>query len=293
LEEYNIQQTGNFFLDTLSLHVAVNGMCSRQRPAWMKHRKDRELREKIIETGSTDLARLLDGRSPDEAELWVARSSVNSLRDVAQFHCNISVDKEVRDKFGELDREGILKELDSLMNYCAADVEVTHNVFKAVFPNFIERCPHPVSFAALRHLASVILPVNKSWETYIETAEKTYQDMAAKIQETLVQLTEDARSLKANEEVWSNDPWLRQLDWGGQEVKLTKKGKPYAKQKLPGEPNWYRGLFPKKDSPINITVRSRLAPIMFRLQWEGYPLVWSDLHGWTFRVPDADLDKFS
>lgn len=291
LEEYDIHQTENFFLDTMSLHVAVNGMCSRQRPAWMKHRKDRELREKFVETGSPELARLLD-QPPEEAELWVGKSSVNSLRDVAQFHCNITLSKEVRDKFGELDRDGVMNELETLMNYCAADVEVTHNVFKAVLPAYLERCPHPVSFAALRHLASVILPVDKSWETYVETAEKTYQDMAAKIQETLLQLTEDARKLKANEEVWKNDPWLRQLDWSGQEVKLTKKGVPYANQRLPGEPNWYKGLFPKKSGPINITVRSRVAPVMFRLQWEGYPLVWSDIHGWTFRVPQEDLKKF-
>ena len=33
-EEYSLQQTKNFFLDTMSLHVAVNGMCSRQRPTW-------------------------------------------------------------------------------------------------------------------------------------------------------------------------------------------------------------------------------------------------------------------
>jgi DNA polymerase gamma 1 len=81
LEEYSIQQSKNFFLDTMSLHVAVNGMCSRQRPTWMKHKKNRELRDKIAEeTDNIELATLLNNRSltDEEEELWVGRSSVNS-----------------------------------------------------------------------------------------------------------------------------------------------------------------------------------------------------------------------
>jgi competence transcription factor ComK len=35
----DMQQSQNFFLDTMSLHVAVNGMCSQQRPTWMRHKK--------------------------------------------------------------------------------------------------------------------------------------------------------------------------------------------------------------------------------------------------------------
>ena len=46
-EEYDLQQSRNFFIDTMSLHVAVNGMCSRQRPTWMKHQKNRALRDKM------------------------------------------------------------------------------------------------------------------------------------------------------------------------------------------------------------------------------------------------------
>ena len=39
-EEYHLDQSKNFFIDTMSLHVAVNGMCSQQRPTWMKHQKN-------------------------------------------------------------------------------------------------------------------------------------------------------------------------------------------------------------------------------------------------------------
>ncbi|KAI9051550.1 hypothetical protein LZ554_004596 [Drepanopeziza brunnea f. sp. 'monogermtubi'] len=301
-EEYDIKQSKNNFLDTMSLHVAVNGMCSRQRPTWMKHRKNRELRDKIAgETDNAELATLLGskGLSEEEEELWVGRSSVNSLRDVAKFHLDVTIDKAQRDTFGELDREGIRAKLDELLDYCAADVDVTHRVYRIVFPNFLETCPHPVSFAALRHLSSVILPVDKSWESYISNAEATYHKLSDAVQERLIGLTEKALEIKADSEKWSNDPWLRQLDWSGQEIKMAKGKKkndpprPAARQKMPGMPKWYKDLFSKTDGPIGLSVRSRIAPLLLRLAWDGNPLVWSDKYGWTFRVDITDAHKYT
>ncbi|PSR94378.1 DNA polymerase gamma [Coniella lustricola] len=292
LEEYDLKQTRNFFIDTMSLHVAVNGMCSQQRPTWVKHQKSRELREQVArEPERVALNKMLDGdTSHDEEDLWVGKSSINSLRDVAKFHLNLSMDKAVRDDFGELSREQIVNKLDDLIDYCAADVVVTHRVYSIVFPNFRETCPHPVSFAALRHMSTVILPVNKSWDEYVKKAEETYQNLLIAVQERLVSLTEKALEIKGEPEKWENDPWLRQLDWSGQEIKYTKAKKneeprPVKNQKMPGQPQWFKDLHPKKDEPMNLTIRTRIAPLLLRLSWEGHPLYWSDLYGWTFRVP--------
>ncbi|KXJ94263.1 DNA polymerase gamma [Microdochium bolleyi] len=302
LEEYSLQQTRNSFLDTMSLHVAVNGMCSQQRPTWMKHKKSRELRDRIAkETDSVELENLLATVNPreDEEELWVERSSVNSLRDVAKFHLNVAIDKAARDDFGTLDRAGVVGKLDELLDYCAADVAITHRVYKIVFPNFLETCPHPVSFAALRNLSSVILPVDRSWDAYIANAEATYHRLLDAVTERLVGLTDIALQIKDDELKWSTDPWLRQLDWSGQEIKMVKgkkKGdppRPAARQKKPGMPKWYKDLFAKNDAPIGLTVRTRIAPLLLRLAWDGYPLVWSDKYGWTFRVPHSDAAKYA
>ncbi len=161
LEEYDLAQSRNCFMDTMSLHVAVNGMCSQQRPTWLKHKKSRELRDRMAkETDNFELSELLNNKAlrAEEEELWVDRSSINSLRDVAKFHLDVTIDKSARNDFGELDRAGVVAKLDELLDYCAADVVVTHRVYQVVFPNFLKVCPHPVSFAALRHLSSVILP---------------------------------------------------------------------------------------------------------------------------------------
>lgn len=300
LEEYSVKQTRNAFMDTMSLHVAVNGMCSQQRPTWMKHKKNREFRERVAsESEDHAFAELLSSKSAsDEEELWVERSSVNSLRDVAKFHLNITIDKAVRDDFGELDRDGVVAKLDELMDYCAADVAITHRVYQIVFPNFLQVCPHPVSFAALRHLSSVILPTNRSWDTYIHNAEATYHRLSDAVQERLIGLTEKALEIKDKPELYQDDPWMKQLDWSGQEIKMVK-GKrkndpprPAARQKKPGMPKWYKDLFPTNDSPIGITVRTRIAPLLLRLAWDGHPLVWSDQYGWTFRVPRGETLKY-
>lgn len=300
-EEYSITQSKNSFLDTMSLHVAVNGMCSRQRPTWMKHRKNREMRDKIAgETDNVELATLLNDKAltEEEEELWVGRSSINSLRDVAKFHLDVTIDKSQRDAFGELDRAGIRAKLDELLDYCAADVSITHRVYKIVFPNFLQVCPHPVSFAALRHLSAVILPVNETWEKYITTAEATYQKLSDAVQDRLLKLTDKALEMKDDISKWQHDPWLSQLDWSGQEIKMVKGKKkndpprPAARQKMPGMPVWYKDLFVKNDGPINLTVRTRIAPILLRLAWDGHPLVWSDKYAWTFKVPAAKAQKY-
>jgi DNA polymerase gamma 1 len=97
------------------------------------------------------------------------------------------------------------------------------------------------------------------------------------------------------------DPWLRQLDWtlvdGIAEAETpspAKLGKrsPNAKPVKPPPvlwPKWYWDLAkPKKDmdpGTLDITVRNRIAPILMRLSWMGWPLFHSREHGWTFRVP--------
>lgn len=293
-EEYDMKQSANFFLDTMSLHVAVNGMCSQQRPTWMRHKKNRDLKDKIAsDSNSVELAALIENKMirEEEEELWVGRSSVNSLRDVAKFHCNVTIDKSQRDHFGELDKSQILGKLDELLDYCAADVAITHRVYKKVFPNYLEVCPHPVNFGALRHLSSVILPVNKTWKEYLDSAESTYHQRLGDVQRRLVELCEEALVVKDDPEKHQNDPWLRQLDWSGQEVKMVKgkkKGdplRPAARQKKPGMPQWYKDLFATNTADINLTVRTRIAPILLKLSWDHHPLIWSDKHGWTFKVP--------
>lgn len=98
------------------------------------------------------------------------------------------------------------------------------------------------------------------------------------------------------------DPWLSQLDWtpvvpehssDGSILTPSKKSRPKKIKpvKLPPVywPKWYwdvtkpkKGMLP---GTLEVTVRSRIAPLLLRLSWSGFPLVYSREHGWTFRVP--------
>ncbi|KAH0495360.1 hypothetical protein TgHK011_008918 [Trichoderma gracile] len=299
LEEYDLKQTRTGFLDTMSLHVAVNGMCSRQRSTWERFKKNREERERIAnQDPDQGIIEILSNRTVhEEVEPWVEKSSVNSLRDVAKFHLNVTIDKSARDDFGELSREGVLEKLDELLEYCAADVSTTHQVYSIVLPSFLNVCQHPVSFAALRHLSSVILPVNESWNAYIANADAEYHKLSASVEERLKGLAKKAAEMNDDPEAsWKNDPWLKQLDWTTKPIRMVKakrkgeKDRPAANQKMPGKPQWYKDLFTK--NVMNLTVRSRIAPLLLRLAWDGHPLIWSNQYGWVFRVSPDDVDTY-
>ncbi|CUS20794.1 LAQU0S01e14796g1_1 [Lachancea quebecensis] len=284
LEEYNCQESKAFFLDTMSLHVASSGMCSRQRPQWMQKRKAQDSQN-------------CDGeqypQASDEEDPWTTVSTLNSLKDVALLHCGIKLDKTQRDHFATLERNDITENFSSMVDYCATDVEVTSKVFDVVFPLFLSKCPHPVSFGALRLLSTSLLTTRgSSWRHYIERSEALYQDSKQSIEHKILAIVEEVVKLKDNKDLIEHDPWLSQLDWTIKPLRITKKGIPAKGQKLPGYPEWYRQLFPTKDcKKAQITIRNRLIPLFFKLSWEGEPVIWTSSNGWCFAAPVSRIEE--
>ncbi|VEU23173.1 DEKNAAC104059 [Brettanomyces naardenensis] len=305
-EEYHLEGTKAFYLDTMSLHIAVSGMCSRQRGTWMKYKKKQE-EEKALDTSlehiretikDADLKRMLDNPELDDNDdpsladdPWMKMSSLNSLKHVASLHCGIKMNKEVRDEFASLDIEEIRRDFQKLMNYCSDDVDATYRVFAKVFPEFRRIIPHDVSFAALRHVNQSFLPTTREWNEYIRRCEEQYQQGFKKIEEKLKDLCREAVSLRdRTDQPWESDPWLSQLDWTIQPVRMTKAGKPYKNQKLPGYPEWFKKLVVKKE--LNLTTKTRIAPLLLRLSWEGKPVFWTDSKGWCFEVEKGREEEF-
>lgn len=62
-------------------------------------------------------------------------------------------------------------------------------------------------------------------------------------------------------------------------------------QHLPGHPGWYRKLCPRLDDPnwvpgpSLISLQMRVTPKLMRLTWDGFPLHYSEKHGWGYLVP--------
>ena len=244
-EEYNLESTQNRFLDTMSLHVAVKGISSHQRPAWMQYRKIKEQERAQKEEAVDAVWKLLEdtkeqhqqeqdavkkeelrrmrqaieeGLSSDEtnaevaSKRWEDITSANSLADVAKLHCGIDVEKEIRSDFCVRTREEILEGIQDYLSYCSTDVFVTHAVYTKVLPAFLESCPSPVSFAGVLTMGSAFLTVNQEWEHYIANAEKKYKELENKVKNRLVELAHQAKGLMESEQ-WRGDAWLNQLDW--------------------------------------------------------------------------------
>ncbi|EGW30379.1 uncharacterized protein SPAPADRAFT_157322 [Spathaspora passalidarum NRRL Y-27907] len=301
-DEYNIKQTKAFYLDGMSLHVAISGICSRQRPKWQKHRKNQKISDdgEFEHLGLTEeeLKNLIvDEESEDP---WLKKGAPNSLANVAEFHCGIKMDKTDRDYFASEDPQEVIDNFHKLMDYCARDVEATYIVTKKLFPEFRQRVPHPVSFAALRHMGSLILPTTTKWNKYIESANSHYYANREKVTESLKQravelveyIEKQDDNLMPDHE---SDPWLSQLNWEIKQPRMKKDGTPWSRQAfMTGYPEWYRDLFKKEkgneDREMNLTLRTRTAPLFLRLKWEGYPIFWVDSQGWCFKVPyNADI----
>lgn len=307
MDEYNIKQLKAFYLDAMSLHVSTAGLCSHQRPQWHKHQKtlkvsnDEDLKSEADELNLTEA---LENQEILAQELiddpWLNKGAPNSLANVAKFHCGIDLEKDARNTFQSLDPQDIIDDFNNLMDYCSGDVIATFEVTKKLFPIFQQKIPHPVSFAALRHLGTLVLPTTKKWDQYVDSAERVYEDNRDQVTNILKdranELVEYISQNDPSKIPDFNDPWLKQLNWDLKLPRLKKNGDPVANQAyLTGYPEWYRELFKttediygEKIKELTISVRTRITPLLLRLKWEGYPLFWTESNGWCFKVPFND-----
>uniref|UniRef100_A0A9W3G646 DNA polymerase subunit gamma-1 n=1 Tax=Camelus bactrianus TaxID=9837 RepID=A0A9W3G646_CAMBA len=66
---------------------------------------------------------------------------------------------------------------------------------------------------------------------------------------------------------------------------------PKRPQHLPGHPGWYRKLCPRLDDPAwtpgpsLLSLQMRITPKLMALTWDGFPLHYSERHGWGYLVP--------
>uniref|UniRef100_A0A8C0ZH29 DNA polymerase subunit gamma-1 n=1 Tax=Cyanistes caeruleus TaxID=156563 RepID=A0A8C0ZH29_CYACU len=320
-EQYLIQGSKMRFLDTMSMHMAISGLTGFQRSLWMaaKHGKRKGLQQ--VKDGSC----------------WSSSTdSINNLADVhALYVGGEPLEKEARELFLKGTMADVRSNFQDLMSYCARDVQATHEVFQEQLPLFMERCPHPVTFAGMLEMGVSYLPVNGNWKRYLNDAQGIYEELQKEMKKSLMNLANDACQL-LHEHRYKDDPWLWDLEWDTQEFKQKKKpGKkkkalckpvalappdpgppseeeeqkvsasqlclerlketvalqPKRLQHLPGHPGWYRKLCPRLEEegwvpgPSLISLQMRVTPKLMRLAWDGFPLHYSEKHGWGYLVP--------
>ncbi|CAO3620726.1 unnamed protein product [Cunninghamella echinulata] len=270
-DEYSRIPSGIRYIDTMSLHIAVAGLCSQQRSAWNAILKNRQ--DNIT---SDHHHHQLDINEPNS---FMDVSSLNSLKDVAKFHCNIDMDKTQRSYFENGSLQDIQENFNDLMTYCAQDVLTTYHVYKTLLPKFLNNCPHPVSFAGMVEMGNSFLTVTERWEKYLENAVSKHKELDDMLDAKLQALANQARELVSQPEKWENDPWLSQLDWTVNP----------RQRKLKGAPKWYKDAYETKTGKLKLTTRSRISPLLLRLKWQGYPLHYVTDHGWCFKMKPSQM----
>ncbi|XP_035410794.1 DNA polymerase subunit gamma-1 isoform X1 [Cygnus atratus] len=370
-EQYLIQGSRVRFLDTMSMHMAISGLTGFQRSLWMaaKHGKRKglqQVKQHIKKTRSK-----AEGPAVTAWD-WVHVSSINNLADVhALYVGGEPLEKEARELFVKGTMADIRDHFQDLMSYCARDVRATHEVFQEQLPLFMERCPHPVTFAGMLEMGVSYLPVNGNWQRYLDDAQGTYEELQKEMKKSLMNLANDACQLLHGDRYhgqprggrgavpppmgagarprragrYKEDPWLWDLEWDTQEFKQKKPPRkkkdqkvnggeasgaglaqewqgdrgppsedeelkaapegsallqrlkdtvtlqPKKLQHLPGHPGWYRKLCPRLEEegwvpgPSLISLQMRVTPKLMRLAWDGFPLHYSEKHGWGYLVP--------
>ncbi|XP_054475204.1 DNA polymerase subunit gamma-1 [Anoplopoma fimbria] len=343
-EQYLLKGSKVRFMDTMSLHMAISGLTGFQRTLWMANKHGKRMGLQEVKDHIKKAGQKREGPTIGSWD-WVNISSINNLADVHSLYVGgPPLQKEARDTFVKGSMMDIRNNFQELMQYCAMDVEATHQVFTEQLPLFMERCPHPVTFAGMLEMGVSYLPVNQNWGRYLEDSQDIYEELQREMKKSLMTLADDACQLLQDER-YKEDPWLWDLEWDVQEFKLKKvaasKKKhskqavetkvatplpdwdedpgppseeemigpcprrlaveklketvsriPKRRQHLPGHPGWYRKLCEKMSEEDSwspganlISLQMRVTPKLMGLTWDGFPLHYSEKHGWGYLVP--------
>jgi len=311
-------------LDTLSMHLVSNGLCSAQRYASLLEQKDpNELtwKEKAIL------------RNPPA---WLQHGSTNSLVAVYNFHVAneksffeestvqklTDDDKEIREVFVKTDtmedfvNMGPLRY--KLLEYAAKDTYYTTEIFKSLYPKYLETKPSKIALAGHLLLSSARVPLADNWDEWINNCESLLTSLN---EEVSIIFREECNTLYKN---WcdgklsaidiNKDFFLRQLDWSIKRKKVNKNySSPIVDKLRNGEipvclqdyyeqngdkifkgnytyiPNWYSNLF--KDPNLIITPKTELSHLILRLHYNGYPLYKHKNKGWGYWIDDDTFEK--
>lgn len=79
---------------------------------------------------------------------------------------------------------------------------IKFNLFINLLFMYCCRCPHPVTFAGMLEMGVCYLPVNQSWDRYLEDAQDTYDELQREMKKSLMILADDACQLLQDDRYW-------------------------------------------------------------------------------------------
>ena len=247
----------NIWLDTLSMHMSVCGMSSKQRVPY-----------KAYQNGSVT-----------HSSKWAKVTSPNSLVQVYNLHVKplrqlTADDKSTRNIFVVAsDVSQFRDNLDELIYYTLMDGAYTYELGQALVPKYFKSQPHILTFGGSCILSRSFLPVIADWDNHLLGIEKVYMKAKKELKKAITHIAEVWASYYANGKLTDAkvqaDPRMSQLDWTRAKTGVNK-----------GYPLWYRKVKAK-----GISTKSRLAPLLLKMTWLGQPLCYHSKHGWIYPSP--------
>ena len=208
-EQYDIKCDRTRFLDTMSLHMCVSGLTQHQRALHYS--------QKIKESNG-------ETNNEHKSNLWNGVGSLNNLVDVYHLYCkdDRKISKDPRNIFISGSIDDVVNNFQELMTYCATDVRLTLEIFKSVFPIYLDRFPHPITLAGMLEMSVMYLPVAPlNWNRYITECESIYNDNERKLNLSLRDIANSSCYL-AKDSKYLDDVWLWDLDWSTQSIRIKK-----------------------------------------------------------------------
>ena len=324
LEEYHLEKSQAFFLDTLSLHSCVGGLSTQQRAAWTSWKKQRDA---LDCPGDAKTSESCFADSALCHEKWAIHSSNNSLKGCLELYCSIKLDKSARDLFVHGSLSEVRNRLAEGIDYCANDVYHTHLLLHALWPLFIQKCPESMTLVGQLLLGKTFLTTDRRWLRYIDKCEDELVKSKEMINSQLIQIVDQTIAKFQPFKAYEDDQWLRHLDWTvipeaytkGTIRKIRPKvplddytsshylaklrslplhvqevlksdeyyklfPRPLSNPKLFGKPRWYKDLWDEASECIILTPNMHIVPYLLRLEWNGCPVHFIKGHGWCYFV---------
>ena len=257
-EEYNLAESNTYFVDTMALHMCVNGVTMSQRGRWLR----------------------AEGEDRKELPGWMSSSSPGALHNLYQLYLGRRLDKAQRDMFTSGTLEEIGDKFQSGISYCAKDSMATLQIFQCLLPLFKRSCPSPVTILGMMQMGSAYMPTSsKDWLKFVTSCDEYHSNTVKDTSLKLRGLADMACSL-SQDNLYLLDPWISSLDWNI----LEKKNKTNVLK-------WYRKELGVKSEQIS--PQKRIVPLLLRLVWEENPLHFVEHLGWGYIVPASATDTTS
>lgn len=270
-EVYTLERDGKRFnfLDTMSFHVAVNGMTNKMVPMYAA--------QKIRNIGASS---------------WASTTCGKGLVDAYCFHTGETVKEDKKSNRVIFEKGSILdvaKNLKNLILYNVKDVNLTGCLFSKLFPKYLFYNPEDFTLKGMIELGNSVLPVPKNWYDWLNHVNKVHTKLQLELNQKLTLMANELiERYKENPDFWKEDPWLNQLDWS-----FSDRGK------YKGIPNWYKKQViskMKSKGRFPVSPQTNLAPLLLKMDWNGNPIhklsYSKKTYGWCYKTDRNDPQSF-